>query len=393
MKKEFTKNEVSRRRFIGTSAMAAAALTMLSGSKLTASGSPPVDVALAALGPKADDDIIEAAVWKAAFSVTDFSWLGKGETVIIKPASNSGNPYPAVTSPAGVRAMVKLLKKKGAGRVIVTEQSGIEHIRRNEKELKGSSRKLMENNNLDQAARDVGAEVIYPEEGPYEDYFPERTGPGSHWKQGVRLPNVLKEADHVVLLPRVGSHVLAGASLGFKAAVGWLRHDSRLELHRDADTCFEKIAEIHSAPIFRKKLKLTLSVANRVLATFGPDKGYVATPDPGLVIASTNLLAHDMAAMAWYLWTYENITPKTAKMKDPRRFSTSRMNKYVVKMGWGKEEASKTADLAKFNLDRAATDPTIAYAAKLWGGLPQIKWTAEKTLKPKLINEISAYLT
>jgi uncharacterized protein (DUF362 family) len=48
------------------------------------------------------------------------------------------------------------------------------------------------------------------------------------------LPQVLKEADHVVLMPRCARHLLASSTLGLKAAVGWWRHDSRLEYHGKA---------------------------------------------------------------------------------------------------------------------------------------------------------------
>src|SRR2546422_10794681 len=51
------------------------------------------------------------------------------------------------------------------------------------------------------------------------------------------------EADHVVYLPRVSHHTLAFATLGLKLGVGWLREDSRLELHRDADSFAEKFAQ------------------------------------------------------------------------------------------------------------------------------------------------------
>ena len=37
----------------------------------------------------------------------------------IKPALNSGNPYPATTSPEAIGSMVTLLREKGAGRVIL----------------------------------------------------------------------------------------------------------------------------------------------------------------------------------------------------------------------------------------------------------------------------------
>jgi uncharacterized protein (DUF362 family) len=58
---------------------------------------------------------MKSAVRTAAGATTDFSWLSKGDTVFIKPALNSGNPYPATTNPIAIGAMVELLEKGAVG--------------------------------------------------------------------------------------------------------------------------------------------------------------------------------------------------------------------------------------------------------------------------------------
>jgi len=394
MSNDKTWNRLSRRDFIETGATAALALSLMPRARLFAKQSSGYPVHITALSPSADDAAVEKAVRRAALAATDFGWLKRGDMVIIKPVCNSGEPYPAVTRPAGLKAMARLLKEKGAGRVVVVDQAGVEHVRRCPERLEGSTRKLMKNNGLYQAATEGGAELFYPEEGPYEDYFAESIGPGGHWKNGFMLPNILKEADHVVLLPRVGSHAIAGVSLGYKAAVGWLRHDSRLELHRDAATFFEKVVEIHSSPTFTEKTRLTLSVADRVLSTYGPDKGHVTEPEPGLVLASDNLMAHDAAATAWYLWNYENETSALARLKDPRKLPATRINKYVVKTGWGKEEAKKAQDFPEVNIGKVPTDATLSAAAALQGGLPKIAWRPDTgKIPPGLPDELDKYMT
>ena len=50
---------------------------------------------------------------KTVEAATDFSWLSRGDRVLIKMALNSGNPYPATTDPWSVQCMVKLLKERG----------------------------------------------------------------------------------------------------------------------------------------------------------------------------------------------------------------------------------------------------------------------------------------
>ena len=53
----------------------------------------------------------------------------RGDTVLIKVASNSGNEYPATTDPVAIRAMVELLRERGARRVIVADMSGVQFVR------------------------------------------------------------------------------------------------------------------------------------------------------------------------------------------------------------------------------------------------------------------------
>ena len=46
---------------------------------------------------------------------------------------------------------------------------------------------------------------------------------------------------------------------GLKAAVGWWRHDSRLEYHRDAGTFSEKTADANAVPTIINKQRLVLT--------------------------------------------------------------------------------------------------------------------------------------
>jgi len=73
-------------------------------------------VFLAGVSKEAPEQSIKLAVRNAVEAATDFSWLSKGDAVFIKPVNNSGNPYPATTSPTAIAAMVEILKEKGAER-------------------------------------------------------------------------------------------------------------------------------------------------------------------------------------------------------------------------------------------------------------------------------------
>jgi len=258
---------MERRRFMklmaGASVVAACPLTRnMRASQIPPRSKPLVPgpqtkVFLAGVRKNAPENAVKQAVRRSAEAATDFSWLSKGETVFIKPALNSGNPYPATTNPIAVAAMVELLREKGAGRVIVGDMSGIEHLRFSPTGLKGSSRKLMEASGMAKVVHASGAELYFFEEAGWSAFYEEIPFAGSHWKRPLMMPVILKEVQHIVLMPRCGRHILAGSTLGLKAAVGYWRFDTRLEYHHDASTFHQKTAEANTVETLRKKRRQT----------------------------------------------------------------------------------------------------------------------------------------
>jgi uncharacterized protein (DUF362 family) len=240
--------------------------------------------------------------------------------------------------------------------VIVADKPGVEHVYQDKERQRSSSREVMTINGLHQATVESGAEPHYFDEAGFNAYFDDKTEHDSHWKGELMFPSILSQVDHVVLLPRVSRHVLAGTTLGLKAAVGWLRDDSRLELHRDAKSFFEKIAEINDARVLRQNLRLVLTVATKVQTTFGPDWGYAAEPNPGLIFASTSLLAHDMVSLGWLLWTREFATPpaRIGRCRDPYLTYPGFINRLFVGYVWGlrqllRSETYKTVRVRRKN--------------------------------------------
>ncbi|MGM0426455.1 MAG: DUF362 domain-containing protein [Thermodesulfobacteriota bacterium] len=348
-------------------------------------------VVMAAIPRGADAESVLAAIGQTAEAATNFSWLSRGDTVFIKVVSNSANPYPATTSPLSVSGMVRLLKKKGAGRVIVGDKPGVQAVYQDGDGQKGSSRDVLVQNGLQQAALESGAQVHYFEEPGFDAFFGDRTEHRGHWKGELLFPNILNHVDHIVLLPRVSRHALAGTTLGLKAAVGWLRDDSRLELHHDAATFYEKIAEINDAVVLRQKLRLVLNVATKVQTTFGPDQGFSAQPDPGLVFASESLLAHDMVSLGWLLWNREHGTPPAQLrwFRDPYITYPGMMNRIFVGMIWGMGSFFTAGTYTHIPLRSVRTDPVISRAAVLWGGFPRLELVDVNRTLPE---DIARYL-
>jgi uncharacterized protein (DUF362 family) len=272
---------------------------------------------------------LEPIIRKTFLDATDnCSWLKKDDLVLIKPALNSPDPYPATTHPLAIRTVAAVLRERGA-RVVIGDQSGIEHVlHHKDGVIRGSSRGNYTCSGMGELADPF---VAFEEGGWDEGFFHYQSRRKSSWKAGFYLTRQVQEADHIICLPRVSSHSQAGATLGMKCMVGLLREDSRMEFHangpfnqfiknsakgstlvsRDdgSGKFLEKIVEISDA--VRDKLRATLFVATRVQATFGPDrytmrigplrlgKAYVAAPDPGLVFASADPVAAEAFALAY----------------------------------------------------------------------------------------------
>ena len=332
-------------------------------------------VSLAGVARGSGEAALVTGVREAAEAATDFSWLSRGDTVLIKPVVNSGNPYPATSHPAGVKALVSLLREKGAKRIIVSDMSGVEHVKLSPDKMRGSTRALMQSCGLAGAAEEAGAELYFPEEEGWEAFFEDPPLSGSHWKSGIMMPRILKRVDHVVVVPRCSRHALAGSTLGMKAAVGYWRTDTRLEYHHDAATLQEKTAEANTVESLREKQRLTLTVADKVQATFGPDKGTVVEPATGLVMASESLVAHDMVSLAWLL-ECRGAVPDEQKgsLRDPytSQFIVNMGNRWVVKLLGGMGEAVGAERLERNDLETIWDDRVLRRAFQISGGVPRV---------------------
>jgi uncharacterized protein (DUF362 family) len=241
---------------------------------------------------------------KRALEKLDLSWLKKGDSVLIKVASNSGNPHPATTAESGVRALVEVLKERGAERVIVADQAGVEHVRRSEQGRYSTTRERFMTNGL--AALEDVAELHFFDDGDWEQGYVEADLPDDHhWPRGMRLAAIIEDVDHIVYMPRISAHTLAGLTNAQKSAIGWLRDDSRHDLHNDAESFYEKYAEISYTEQIKSRFRLALTLNEKVQLFGGPDAGTVYAMDPPLVVASTSLANHDAIA-ASLLVTLQN---------------------------------------------------------------------------------------
>jgi uncharacterized protein (DUF362 family) len=273
------------------------------------------------LPPAPGTEALASAIRDLTIRATNnLSWLTKGETVLLKPALNSADPYPSTTHPLAVRVMAELLTGRGA-EVVIGDQSGIEHVLHHP----GG---VLRGRTVDNFARSGmndrhDTRFIGFEDGGWDEgFFHHRSAHTGSWKDGYFITSWVKKADHIISM--------AGATLGFKNMVGMLREDSRMEFHANgpmnrfilqsakgsnllssddgSNTFFEKIVEISDA--LRNKLRLTLFLATEVQATFGPDRyglpfgptglgrACIVRPEPGLIVGSTDPVAAEAVALA-----------------------------------------------------------------------------------------------
>jgi uncharacterized protein (DUF362 family) len=342
-------------------------------------------VFLAGVRKGSSEKLVREAVRASAEATTDFSWLSRGDSVFIKPALNSGNNYPATTSPVGIRAIVELLRDRGAGRIVLGDMSGVEHLKFRPDGTSGSTRSLMERCGMAQAALEAGAELHFFEESDWGAFYEDLPPSGSHWTKGLMMPMILKEMDHIVLMPRCARHALAGSTLGLKAVVGYWRTDTRLEYHKASESLYEKTAEGNAVESLITKQRLVISVANKILTTYGPDKGYVLEPETGLVIASESVVAHDMVSLAWLLLGRLQ-TPKWQLVwfndPDKSQFIVNMANRWIVSMLGNIVDAFQSDTLIKNDIKTIWEDRTLNRAYQLFGGRPVIDLKAANDLVP-----------
>lgn len=273
-------------------------------------------------------------------STNNLEWLSDDNVVLLKPALNSSDPYPATTHPLAVKVISKILKDRGA-KVVVGDQSGLKHV------LQDQSGVIHGNTHHNYIKSGMGTAddkfVSFESEGWDEGFKHHKSDHTPSWPDGYYVSKWIQKADHIINLPRLSAHSQAGATLGFKNMVGILRDDSRMDFHANgpynlfikneargsvlksvddkSNTFIEKIVEINDS--IMEKLRLTLFVSTKAQTTFGPNrsalklwklelaKSHVVDLNPGLIFASADPVAAESFAITLLKDLRKNI-PKLA---------------------------------------------------------------------------------
>ena len=101
------------------------------------------------------------------------------------------------------------------------------------------------------------------------DYVP-KVIPGVDLKS-AEVAKVLDEADLLINVPILKTHVACGVSIGLKNHVGTVRDCN--DIHPNWDIIHQRIADLNACPTIRTKHRLTIVDAIRPMVTDGPGHG------------------------------------------------------------------------------------------------------------------------
>jgi uncharacterized protein (DUF362 family) len=270
-----TSEELSRRRFLGFGAAAAASLAFLGRADAQYSGVPGKDSIIISENGETPVQLV-AGAFEALGGIRGF--ISPGDVVLVKPNASfsSGPDIGANTNPEIVSAVTSLCLETGADRVILADHT-----------VRKPGRIIVESNGLRQAAEECGGEfVVLDRKSDFETVEIE----GRSLKS-VDVAKLISQSDVLINLPVLKQHHATGACAGMKNLMG-LVYDRGI-FHREG--LWTTIADLSLAV----KPDLTIVDATKVMTKNGPG----GEPDPGQeylnrVVAGVDPVAVDVAALS-----------------------------------------------------------------------------------------------
>ncbi len=312
---------ITRRRILtgGVATAAAIGLGWASSGDSHAEAQSP---ALSFASVHVSQEVTHAAAIEAALAEASlFARIRRGDTVLLKVNTNSGDKFPYSTSPTMVRCLGSRLRDCGA-KVIVGDRSfwGDNHTERN-----------LEENGIAPAARAVAAKVVSFDDKVAWTQIPNELV--SHWRGGVRVPRVVRDCDFAINLPCVKTHFITSYTMALKNVLGLVHPEDRarpgnLRTH-DPRRIYHQIADINRFVRF----DWHLLDGFEALVTGGPTPQSGAKPtvvSPGVVIASKDPIATDAVGIA----LLHTLSPKAEKVTRSKTWENP-MIKAAVAAGVG----------------------------------------------------------
>jgi uncharacterized protein (DUF362 family) len=202
--------------------------------------------------------------------------IGRGDRVLVKPNFNSPDPFPASTDLAFLQVVIEFILEAGA-KVIIGESAGA---------VWRPTRKVFNQLGVSELARRLGVELIAFDDRP-NDWV--QININGDYLSKVIMPRSAYEADKMVYLPCMKTHTLGAFSGAIKLAFGFVAPGERRSFH--FGHLQEKLAEISLC----WQPDLIVMDGRKAFVSGGPNNGQLV--EPGLVLASGDLIAIDVEAM------------------------------------------------------------------------------------------------
>jgi uncharacterized protein (DUF362 family) len=238
-------------------------------------------------------DSVYDAVREAVEAAGGLDEIQPGQRVMIKPNIAGALAYPGriTTDPHIVRAVIRLVKKRGAHAMV-----GDRGLMYPELTFRAAG--------FSRACDKEGAEAFPWNRAEYVRFFPNKR----HWSKGFRMPKILQEVDHFINVPVLKNHESTNAEFTccLKAFVGVLHPWDRGGEGADrfhVNNISEKIAELNLCV----KPLMNIVDATKIMVRGGPGDGWIQEDrfykvalwdEPGLVLASKDRVACDSVALS-----------------------------------------------------------------------------------------------
>jgi uncharacterized protein (DUF362 family) len=291
--------KVSRRRFLQFSMLSASALasggwavgasgtqgpgdaeisdSLVDRHRLPGQASPPRESRVSVIRSEGFPSHRES-VQEAVSLAGGLGFIQADETVLLKPAVNSGNRYPATTDPETVWTIAEMVKEAG-GRPFVADRTMF--LR--------STEEVFRKTEIYDAASQAGIPCRYLE----DDYaIPIQHPLAEHWwGNTIRIYASVIQADHIINLCTPRTHALGDFTMAMKNNVGVVNGWSRLRMHIPWGLK-ERLAEINLVV----RPSLIVMDGREGFADGGPDSGDLVRP--GFIAASSDPIAVDAIGLA-----------------------------------------------------------------------------------------------
>jgi uncharacterized protein (DUF362 family) len=206
-----------------------------------------------------------------------------GQTVLLKPNLNSGDPFPYSTNPAVVVAAIQMVLERGATRVIVADRSNPSY----------STITAFQTSGITAAINALGLSNVEMMDLNTQPTTVLTPAGATHWTGGFTTYSLLVDGtvDYIINLPACKHHGMANFTMSLKAWMGIHIQANRITAHNDLGS---RLPEFHLGV----RENFIIMDATKACLTGGPGPGGQQA-SPGIVVASGNdNVANDVTGVA-----------------------------------------------------------------------------------------------